>query len=181
MAPRLKEQYNTTFRHELKEEFGIGNLMDVPKLEKVVINMGVGEAKTDARLLEGAMADLAQITGQKASVCQARRSVSSFKLRKGMEIGCRVTLRGDRMYEFVDRLLNVAVPRIRDFRGLSPKSFDAQGNYTMGLREQTIFPEIDMDKVTSVQGMNITFVFRKSKSREHSRALLSKFGMPFRQ
>jgi large subunit ribosomal protein L5 len=145
-----------------------------------VVNMGVGDSQTDPRLMEAAVKELGQITGQKASIRKARRSISGFKLREGANIGCMVTLRGERMYEFLDRLLSVAIPRIRDFRGLSPTSFDKFGNYTMAVREQLIFPEINLDDVTRVRGMNITLVIRNSKSSEESRELLRKFGMPFR-
>ncbi len=179
MPARLKERYKSAIVPELMAEFGYQNLMQVPRLEKVVVNMGVGDAIGDPRMLETAMAELAQITGQKPCVRKARKSISNFKLRAGARIACMVTLRGERMYEFVDRLLNVAIPRIRDFRGLSPKSFDPSGNYTLGLREQTIFPEINIDKVTRVRGMNVTFVFKNVNAPEESRALLRKLGMPF--
>lgn len=179
MPARLKERYKNAIVPELMAEFGYRNLMQVPKLEKVVVNMGVGDAIGDPRLLETAMAELGQITGQKPCVRKARKSISNFKLRAGARIACMVTLRGERMYEFVDRLLNVAIPRIRDFRGLSPRSFDPSGNYTLGLREQTIFPEINIDKVTRVRGMNVTFVFKNVNTPEESRALLRKLGMPF--
>lgn len=181
MAARLKEQYSSEIRDELQKQFDRKNVMEVPRLEKIVVNMGVGDAQTDARLMENAVAELGQITGQKASIRQARKSIAGFKLREGAQIGCMVTLRGDRMYEFFDRLISIAVPRIRDFRGLSPNSFDAQGNYTVGLREQTIFPELNMDAVTRVRGMNVTFVINNSQSKEESRELLRKFGMPFRR
>lgn len=180
MAARLKQQYEETFRAELLKELGRANVMNVPKLEKIVVNMGVGDSQTEPRYMEEAMASLAQITGQKASIRTARRSIAGFKVREGAKIGCTVTLRGERMYEFLDRLLNIAIPRIRDFRGLSPKSFDKQGNYTMGLREQTVFPEIDVDSISRVRGMNITFVIKNAESADASRALLRKFGMPFR-
>lgn len=180
MGSRLREQYNSTLKGEMQQEFGIQNVMDVPHLSKIVLNMGVGDAKIDARLLENAMEELATITGQKPAIRQARRSVASFKLRKGMNIACTVTLRGERMYEFMDRLFNVAIPRIRDFRGLPPNAFDRQGNYTFGLKDQTIFPELNIDKISHVRGMNVTFVFEKSEGAEQSRALLRKFGMPFR-
>ena len=179
MAPRLKERYKTSIVPEMREAFSYNNIMEVPRLEKVVVNMGVGDAIGDQKLLETAMAELGQITGQKPSIRKARKSISNFKLRAGVSIACMVTLRGDRMYEFVDRLLNVAIPRIRDFRGTSPDAFDSAGNYTLGLREQTIFPEIDIDKVTRVRGMNVTFVVKNANSAEESRALLRKFGMPF--
>ncbi len=180
MAARLKELYRTTILPELKKELGRENVMNVPKLEKIVVNVGVGDSQTEPRLMEEAMESLALITGQKGSIRTARRSIAGFKVREGAKIGCMTTLRGDRMYEFLDRLLNVAIPRIRDFRGVSPKSFDKQGNYTMGLREQTIFPEIDIDSVSRVRGMNITFVIKNTNSADDSRALLRRFGMPFR-
>lgn len=180
MATRLKERYESTIVPELREQFGYTNVMQVPKLDKIVVNMGVGDAPTEARLLEAAQIELAQITGQKPSVRRARKSIAGFKVREGQQIGCTVTLRRERMYEFMDRLFNVAVPRIRDFRGLSPASFDKQGNYTMGIREQTIFPEVDIDAVVRVCGMNITFVVSNAGSREESLELLRKFGMRFR-
>jgi large subunit ribosomal protein L5 len=180
VAARLKAFYNETVLPELKKDLGRENVMNVPKLEKIVVNMGVGDSQTEPRLMEEAMESLAAVTGQKPSIRTARRSIAGFKVRQGAKIGCMVTLRGERMYEFLDRLLNVAIPRIRDFRGLSPKSFDKQGNYTLGLREQTIFPEIDMDSISRVRGMNVTFVIKNSESSDESRALLRKFGMPFR-
>ncbi len=180
MAARLKEKYRDTILPEMREQFHYDNVMQVPRMEKVVINMGVGDAPTDQRLMENATAELSRITGQKPSIRKARRSISNFKVRQGANIGCMVTLRGQRMYEFMDRLFNVAIPRIRDFRGLSPTSFDAAGNYTLGLREQTIFPEIDVDSVSRVRGMNITFVIKNARSSDESRELLRKFGMPFR-
>jgi len=181
VAARLKEQYNSEILGELRDQFERKNVMEVPRLDKIVVNMGVGDAQTDARLMENALSELGQITGQKASVRKARKSIASFKLREGADIGCMVTLRGERMYEFFDRLVSIAVPRIRDFRGLSPNSFDGQGNYTIGLREQTIFPELNMDAVTRVRGMNVTFVIKNSRSNDESRELLRKFGMPFRR
>lgn len=179
MAPRLKEQYSKEIAPALEEQFGLQSKMEIPKLEKVVINMGCGDANQDARLLEAAMEELAAITGQQPSYRAAKKSVSNFKLREGQRIGAMVTLRGDRMYEFVDRLFNVAMPRIRDFRGVSRKSFDGGHNYTLGLKEQTIFPEIDQDKVETVRGMNITFVMRNVETREQSIELLTRMGMPF--
>jgi len=176
---RLKELYESKIQAELKEEFALGNVMQVPMLDKVVVNMGVGDAIGDPRLLEAAASELTTITGQKPCIRKARKSISNFKLRAGVPIACMVTLRGQRMYEFLDRLVNVALPRIRDFRGVSPKGFDAFGNYTLGLREQTIFPEIDMDKVANVRGMNVTFVTKFSDDVEANRALLRKLGMPF--
>jgi large subunit ribosomal protein L5 len=180
VAPRLKERYQQTILPEMREQFQIGNVMQVPKLEKIVVNMGVGDAPADPRMMENAVAELSRITGQKPSIRKAKRSVSNFKIRQGANIGCMVTLRGDRMYEFMDRLFNVAIPRIRDFRGLPPNSFDPAGNYTLGLREQTIFPEIDVDTVTRPRGMNVTFVIRNARTADESRELLRKFGMPFR-
>jgi len=179
MAARLREKYKETVVAEMTEEFGYTNPMMVPKLEKIVVNMGVGDAIGDPRMLEGAAADLATITGQKAALRAAKKSISNFKLRQGVKIGCSVTLRGERMYEFADRLFSVAMPRIRDFRGVSPKGFDRFGNYTLGLKEQTIFPEIDMEKVAKIRGMNVTFVIRNAKSADESRELLRKLGMPF--
>jgi len=179
VAARLKERYQKTVVPELIEQFGYKNVMQTPKLEKIVINMGVGDAIGDPRMMENAVAELGQITGQKPSIRKARKSISNFKLRAGASIACVVTLRGDQMYEFVDRLFNVAIPRIRDFRGIPSKSFDAFGNFTLGLKEQTIFPEINIDKVTRVRGMNITFVIKNAKTAEESRELLRKLGMPF--
>lgn len=162
------------------DEYKFGNVMQIPKLAKIVVNIGVGDAPREPRMMEIALADLAVITGQRGSVRRARKSIAGFKVREGTSIGCMVTLRGDRMYEFMDRLFNVALPRIRDFRGLSKKSFDKQGNYTMALREQTIFPEVEIDSVARVRGMNITFVISSTHSVEESISLLQKFGMPFR-
>lgn len=181
MTPRLKENYAATIAPELQEKYSYANPMQIPSLEKIVVNMGVGDAISEARLLETAMAELTVITGQKPSYRCARKSVSNFKLREGQRIGCTVTLRGNRMYEFMDRLFNMAMPRIRDFRGLPTKSFDKAGNYTLGLREQTIFPELDIDKVDRVRGMNITFVIKHSSSQEESFDLLQKFGLPFQR
>lgn len=179
MAARLKEVYKNEVVQSMRDDFKYENVMQVPRLEKVVVNMGVGDATADAKVMDAAVAELALITGQKPVIRKARKSISNFKLRAGVNIGCMVTLRGDYMWEFIDRLFNVAIPRIRDFRGLSPKSFDKFGNYTLGIREQTIFPEIDLDKVTRVRGMNITFVIKNSNSDEESRTLLRKLGMPF--
>lgn len=181
MSARLKERYRSEIAPALREEYKLVNAMQVPKLEKIVVNMGVGDANADARNLEMAMQELAIITGQKPAIRKARKSISNFKLRRGQEIGCMVTLRGERMYEFMDRLLNIALPRVRDFRGVPRNSFDNQFNYTLGLREQTIFPEINQDAVTRVRGMNVTFVFQNSESKEQSFELLRQFGMPFRQ
>jgi len=164
----------------MRDEFKRDNVMQVPRLEKIVVNIGVGDAQTEPRMLDAAIADLGAITGQKGSIRKARKSIAGFKLRAGAKIACMVTLRGDRMYEFMDRLLNVVIPRIRDFRGVPLNSFDKAGNYTLGLREQTIFPEIAIDSVAKVRGMNVTFVISNARSAEESRTLLRKFGMPFR-
>ena len=180
MTPRLRERYTKEITPELRKQFGYKNLLEVPRLEKIVINMGVGDANSEARFMEMAVTELATIAGQRPTIRKSKKSISNFKLRKGQEIGCMVTLRGDRMYEFMDRLFNVAIPRIRDFRGVPRNSFDGQGNYTLGLKEQTIFPELKMDSVTRVRGMNITFVVQNSSSKEESFELLTKFGMPFR-
>lgn len=179
MKPRLKERYVSEIVPGMQEQFGYKNVMQVPKIEKVVVNMGVGDATQEPRMLENAVAELAQIAGQRPCIRRARRSISNFKLRQDNPIGCMATLRGDRMYEFMDRLLNVAIPRIRDFRGVSAKAFDKFGNYTLGIREQTIFPEVNVDEVTRVRGMNITFVIKNSRSADESRELLRRFGMPF--
>jgi large subunit ribosomal protein L5 len=165
---------------ELKKQFGFKNVSEVPKLMKIVVNMGVGDAVQNPKLLDAAMEDLAAITGQKPKLCKARRSVASFKLREGMPIGCKVTLRGDRMYEFYDRLVNVSLPRIRDFRGVSDKSFDGAGNYTLGIKEHIIFPEIDYDKIMQVLGMDITIV-TSARTDEQALALLTHLSMPFRR
>jgi large subunit ribosomal protein L5 len=154
--------------------------MEVPKLEKIVVNIGVGDAQQEPRMLEAAMAELGAISGQKPSIRKAKKSIAGFKVRQGAKIACMVTLRGERMYEFMDRLFNIAIPRIRDFRGVPANSFDVFGNYTLGLREQTIFPELNIDSVARVRGMNITFVIKNSRATEESRELLRKFGMPFR-
>ena len=180
MTARLKERFEKTIVPEMRTQFGYDNVMQVPHLEKIVVNMGVGDGQSDPRMMENAVNELTNITGQKASMRKAKKSISNFKLREGSNIGCMVTLRGQRMYEFMDRLFNVAVPRIRDFRGMSPKGFDQFGNYTLGLREQTIFPEVNVDAVTRVRGMNLTFVVKNARNVEESRELLKKFGMPFR-
>ncbi len=177
---RLLEQYQKEFLPELKSDLGIANTMAVPRLKKLVISMGTGSPAIDKNRLGSASADLTTITGQKAQIRRSRKAVSNFKLREDMEVGCRVTLRGKRMYEFVDRLINTAIPRLRDFRGLNPRSFDGRGNYSMGVPDQSIFPEVDVAKITFTQGMNITFVTSAS-SDAHARALLDKFGMPFRK
>ena len=179
-APRLWDRYRDDIVAEMMKQFQYDNIMQVPKIEKVVLNMGVGEAVQDAKFLEGAVEDMTAITGQKAVVTKAKKSISNFKLRAGMPIGCRVTLRRENMYEFMDRLLNVAIPRIRDFRGVSDRGFDGKGNYTLGIREQIIFPEIDYDKVVKVRGLNITFV-TTAQTDEETYALLKLFGMPFQK
>ncbi|HEV8572407.1 MAG TPA: 50S ribosomal protein L5 [Actinomycetota bacterium] len=176
-VPRLKERFREELLARLQEELGYGNAMRVPRLEKVVVNMGVGEAAREAKLLDGAIEDLTTITGQKPAVTKAKKSIAGFKLREGMTIGCKVTLRGNRMWEFVDRLLSVALPRIRDFRGLDPEAFDGRGNYTIGVTEQLIFPEIDYDKVEKVRGMDITVV-TTAKTDDEGRALLRALGFP---
>ena len=175
---RLKEQYQNEMVDALMKKFGYKNVMQVPKLDKIVINMGVGEAKENAKVLDGAVKDMAIISGQKPLVTKAKKSVANFKLREGMNIGCKVTLRGDRMYEFADRLINIALPRVRDFRGVKANSFDGRGNYTMGIKEQLIFPEIEYDKVDKIRGMDIVFV-TTANTDEEARELLRLFGMPF--
>ena len=175
---RLKEQYQNEIVDALTKKFGYKNIMEVPKLDKVVINMGVGEAKDNAKLLDSAIADMEKITGQKAVICRAKKSVANFKLREGMAIGCKVTLRGEKMYEFADRLINLALPRVRDFRGVNPNAFDGRGNYTLGVKEQLIFPEIDFDKVNKLRGMDIVFV-TTAKTDEEGHELLAQLGMPF--
>ncbi len=178
--PRLQRLYEEEIVPEMMRRFGYTNRMAVPRIEKVVVNMGVGKATQDRKLLDSACKDLATITGQKALITRGRKSVSGFKLRQGMPIGCKVTVRGERMYDFLDRLISIALPRIRDFRGLNPGGFDGHGNYTLGLGEQIVFPEIDIDKVENVQGMHITLAISKS-SDEESFALLDLMGMPFRK
>jgi large subunit ribosomal protein L5 len=178
-VPRLKQRYRDEIAPALQREFAIGNVMQIPNLTKIVVNMGVGEAARDSKLIDGAVRDLATITGQKPVVTRARRSIAQFKLREGMPIGAHVTLRGTRMWEFADRLLTLALPRIRDFRGLSPKQFDGRGNYTFGLNEQVMFHEIDQDRIDRVRGMDITFV-TTATTDDQSRALLRQLGFPFR-
>ena len=178
--PRLKLRYRSELRQKLQEQLGLTNVMEVPRLEKIVLNMGVGKATQQASLLEGAVSDLTQITGQKPLVTKARRSIAAFKLREGNAIGAKVTLRGDRMWEFLDRLISVAIPRIRDFRGLPPNAFDGRGNYTFGVDEQLIFPEIDYDKVDTTRGLDITIV-TTARDNAGGRALLDAFGFPFRR
>ena len=175
---RLKEQYQNEIIDAMIKKFGYKNIMEVPKLDKVVINMGVGEAKDNAKLLDAAIADMEKITGQKAVVCKAKKSVANFKIREGMPIGCKVTLRGAKMFEFADKLMSIALPRVRDFRGVSDKAFDGRGNYSLGIKEQLIFPEIEYDKIDKVRGMDIIFV-TTAKTDEEARELLRLFGMPF--
>jgi large subunit ribosomal protein L5 len=177
---RLKEKYRNTIAPAIAKEFAIVNPMAIPKITKIVLNMGVGEAIANAKVLDTAVDELRVVTGQKPVVTKAKKSIASFKLREGMNIGAMVTLRGDRMYEFLDRLIAVALPRVRDFRGVSPKAFDGRGNYTLGIREQLIFPEIDFNKVEKTRGMNISII-TTAKNDEEARSLLKAFGMPFRQ
>lgn len=177
---RLQQFYRDTVVPKLRTELGITNAMQIPKITKITINMGVGEAVADKKIVEAAAGDLAKITGQKPVMCRSRKSIASFKLRENLPIGCKVTLRGPRMYEFLDRLISVAMPRIRDFRGVSPRSFDGQGNYNMGVKEQIIFPEIDYDKIDAPRGMDITIV-TTAKTDEQGRALLDAFGFPFKR
>ena len=180
MSPRLKEQYVDELRAALQGELGLDNVMQVPRLTKIVVNMGLGDALTDSKIVDGARQDLAIITGQAPRVNRARKSIANFKLRQGNEVGVSVTLRGDRMYEFLDRLISLAIPRVRDFRGLNPRSFDGRGNYTFGVTEQLIFPEIDYDEVGKIEGMDITIV-TSAIDDAGGRALLQAFGFPFRQ
>jgi large subunit ribosomal protein L5 len=178
--PRLKQRYNEEIRPALQADLGLGNIMEVPRLTKIVVNCGVGKATSQASLLEGAQRDLEIICGQKPIVTRARKSIANFKLREGQPIGVKVTMRGDRAWEFMDRLISLAIPRIRDFRGLSPRSFDGKGNYTFGVTEQLIFPEVDYDKVDTPRGMDITIV-TTARTDEEGRAFLAAFGFPFRQ
>lgn len=180
MAARLKERYQRDIAPAIAKEFGIKNPMAIPRVEKIVINMGMGEAIANAKILDTAADELRAVTGQKPVITKAKKSIASFKLRQGMPIGVMVTLRGDRMYEFLDRLVSIALPRVRDFRGVSPKAFDGRGNYTIGVREQLIFPEIDFNKVDKLRGMNISIV-TTARDDEQARALLRGLGMPFRQ
>jgi len=175
---RLKDQYLNDIVPAMVEKFGYKNIMEVPKIEKIVINMGVGEAKDNAKLLESAVKDMEMITGQKAVTTKAKNSVANFKIREGMAIGCKTTLRGEKMYEFADRLINLALPRVRDFRGVNPNSFDGRGNYALGIKEQIIFPEIEYDKIDKTRGMDIIFV-TTAKTDEEARELLRLFNMPF--
>lgn len=175
---RMKDQYRSEMAPALMKKFGYKSVMQIPKLDKVVINVGCGEARDNPKIIDAIMGDLAKITGQRPQVCKAKKSVANFKLREGMNIGAKVTLRGDRMYEFVDRLFSVALPRVRDFRGINPNGFDGRGNYNMGVREQLIFPEIDYDKIDKVRGMDICFV-TTAKTDEEGRELLTLMGAPF--
>ena len=177
-VPRLKEQYENEIRPQLKDELGLSSIMQVPRIEKITLNMGVGEAKTDAKQLDAAMDELTIIAGQRPQVRKARKSVAQFKIREGMPIGAKVTLRGARMYDFLDRLVSIALPRIRDFRGLNPRSFDGRGNYSLGVREQIIFPEIDYDAIQQVRGLDVT-ITTSAKTDTAARALLQALGLPF--
>jgi len=177
---RLKEQFEKEFVSALKEELALGNPMEVPRVSKISVNMGVGEAKTDAKLLDDAVEELTIITGQKPKITRARKSIANFKLREGMAVGCTVTLRGARMYEFLDRLVSIALPRIRDFRGIKPKSFDGRGNMSIGIKEQLIFPEIDYDSITQTRGLDIT-ITTTARNDDEGRTLLKKLGMPFKE
>lgn len=179
-VPRLKTKYNEEVKQVLQDKFNYPNVMMIPKMEKIVVNMGVGEAATDSKAIDGAVRDLRTITGQQPMVTRARKSIASFKLRAGMPIGAKVTLRGDRMWEFFDRLTAIAIPRIRDFRSISPKSFDGRGNFSMGVTEQLIFPEVDFDSVDHTRGMDITIV-TTAKTDEEAKALLDAFGFPFKK
>ena len=176
---RLQEQYREKVIPQLKERFSYPSVMEVPRIEKITLNMGVGEAVGDKKILENALGDMEKIAGQKPVITRARKSVAGFKIREGWPIGCKVTLRRERMYEFLDRLINIALPRVRDFRGMSPKSFDGQGNYSMGVKEQIIFPEIDYDKIDALRGMDIT-ITTSAKTDEEGRALLEAFNFPFK-
>ena len=180
VRPRLRTRFDEEIKPKLQQELGLANVMQVPRVEKIVVNMGVGRATQQRSLLDGAITDLTTITGQKPTVRRAKKSIANFKLRAGNEIGAKVTLRGDRMWEFYDRLVSLAIPRIRDFRGMPPKQFDGHGNYTFGLTEQLVFPEIDYDRIDSVRGMNITIV-TTAETDEHGRALLNALGFPFRR
>ena len=175
---RLKDYYFSDVRDAMVKKFGYKNVMEIPKIEKIVVNMGVGEAKDNAKVLENAVKDMEQITGQKAVITKAKKSVANFKMREGLAIGCKTTLRGEKMYEFMDRLINLSLPRVRDFRGVNPNAFDGRGNYSLGIKEQLIFPEIEYDKVDKVRGMDICFV-TTAKTDEEARELLRLFNMPF--
>jgi large subunit ribosomal protein L5 len=176
---RLQDQYRNEVAAKLREQFGYENVMEVPRITKITLNMGVGEAIGDRKIMESAVSDLEKISGQKAVVCKARKSVAGFKVREGWPIGCKVTLRRERMYEFLDRLVNIAIPRVRDFRGMNPKGFDGRGNYNMGVREQIIFPEIDYDKIDALRGLDVS-ITTTAKTDEEGRALLAAFNFPFR-
>ncbi len=180
MTPRLKERYQKEVVPALMKQFGYKNKLQVPRMEKVVLNMGLGKSLQDPKIVETAVADMAKITGQKPVITRAKKAIANFKLRKGLQIGCMVTLRANHMFEFMDRFCNITLPRVRDFKGISPKGFDQRGNYTMGVREHIIFPEIDFDKVEKTLGMNITFV-TTAKTREEAQGLLGLMGMPFRK
>ena len=180
MAARLAEVYRDQIVPKLKADLGVANIMQVPKITKITVNMGVGEAVADRKVMDAAVADLTKITGQKPLVTKSRKAVASFKLRQGLAVGCMVTLRGDRMYEFLDRLINIAMPRIRDFRGVSPRSFDGRGNYSLGVKEQIIFPEIQYDQIDTIRGMDITITTTASDNKQ-GRALLEAFNFPFRK
>lgn len=177
---RLKDLYTAEIRNALQEKFGYKNPMEIPKLEKIVINIGIGEATTNAKAVDAAVSDLAAITGQKPIVCKAKKSLAAWHIREGMPLGCKVTLRGEKMYEFLDRLINIALPRVRDFRGISAQSFDGRGNYAFGVKEQLIFPEVDYEKIDKLRGMDI-IVVTTAKTDEEARELLTKFGMPFKK
>lgn len=175
---RLRDQYQNQIVDAMMKKFGYKNIMEVPKLDKIVVNMGVGEAKENAKILEAAAKDMEIITGQKPIITKAKHSIANFKIREGMSIGCKVTLRGEKMYEFLDRLVNLALPRVRDFRGINPNSFDGRGNYALGIKEQLIFPEIEYDKIDKIRGMDV-IVVTTAKTDEEGRELLTQFGMPF--
>ncbi len=177
---RLSEKYDTQIREELKSKFGLKNIFEVPRLEKIVVNIGVGEAVSDSKVINNAIEDLSLITGQKPVVTKAKKSIAGFKLRKGLNIGCKVTLRKKRMYEFLDRLVYIALPRVRDFKGLSKKSFDGHGNYSIGIKEQIIFPEINYDNIDNIRGMDVC-INTSAKNAEHAKALLKSFNFPFKQ
>ena len=179
-AARLHEQYRTSIVPKLKQDLGVANIMQVPRITKITVNMGVGEAVADKKVMDAAVADLTKITGQKPMITKSRKAIASFKLRAGLAVGCMVTLRGDRMYEFLDRLISIAMPRIRDFRGVSPRSFDGRGNYSLGVKEQIIFPEIQYDQIDQVRGMDITITTTATDNKQ-GRALLEAFNFPFRK
>ena len=180
MMARLKKYYQTKLRDELKNKLGLQNIFEVPKIKKIVVNIGVGEAASDSKKIESAISDLSTITGQKSVITKAKKSIAGFKLRKGVNIGCKVTLRKDRMYEFLDRLINIALPRVRDFKGLSKRSFDKSGNYSIGIKEQIIFPEINYDKIDKVRGMDVSIV-TSTRNNNHAFELLKGFNLPFRK